>query len=98
MDEGHQDFLRFWLMDEIGRIQSNVSAIGVPRDMGQRSLIARYGKLLLVSQRLLNVLPKLKDKDKDKEGKVRDDLRTRRSELRPEEVAETPKPIRRRSY
>ncbi len=94
MDEGRKDFLRFWLGEEIGQIQTNVSAIGVPRDMEQRSLIARYGKLLLVSHRLLNVLSKLKDQ----ETVVRDELRERRSEQIREEVVVATKPISRRNY
>lgn len=93
MDEGHKDFLRFWLREEISQIQSDVAAIGVPAGMEQRSLIARYGKLLLVSQRLLNVLPKLKDRERT----VFDDLRTKRAKSRPEEVEETVKPVSRRS-
>ena len=38
------------------QIEASVYQIGAPRVMAERSLIARYGKLLLVSQALLKTL------------------------------------------
>lgn len=56
MDERSRELLRFQLKEEIARIEASVSRIGPPRVMAERSLIARYGKLLLVSQALLDTL------------------------------------------
>ena len=56
MDMEYKDILRFTLQEEIARIESFVSALGAPTSIRERSLIARYGKLLLVSQRLMEVL------------------------------------------
>ena len=56
MDMEYKDILKFMLREEIARIESDVSALGAPTSMQERSLIARYGKLLLVSQRLMETL------------------------------------------
>ena len=57
MYEEYKDILKYELMAEIARIQDSVAALGVPRTLAERSAIARYGKLILVSQRLLSLLP-----------------------------------------
>jgi len=59
MDNHYKEMLRFQLMEEIGKINDRVAALGVPRGTMERSLIARYGKLLFVSQQLMDTLPKL---------------------------------------
>ena len=59
MDGRDKEILKFRLMEEIARIEVSVSKIGAPRVMAERSLIARYGKLLLVSQALLNTLSRM---------------------------------------
>jgi hypothetical protein len=56
MDERDREILKFQLMEEIAGIEERVSSMGAPRVMAERSLIARYGKLLLVSQALLNTM------------------------------------------
>ena len=56
MDMEYKDILKFTLQEEIARIESLVSALGAPTSTRERSLIARYGKLLLVSQRLMEAL------------------------------------------
>ena len=61
MDERDKEILKFKLMEEIAQIEVSVSKIGAPRAMAERSLIARYGKLLLVSQALLKSLTRLRD-------------------------------------
>jgi len=48
-----KDILKFTLLEEIARIESHVSALRAPINSQERSLIARYGKLLLVSHRLM---------------------------------------------
>ena len=57
MYEEHKEILKYELMAEIARIQDSVAALGVPRTLAERSVIARYGKVLLVSQKLLSLLP-----------------------------------------
>ena len=57
MYEEYKEILKYELMAEIARIQDSVAALGVPRTLAERSAIARYGKLILVSQRLLSLLP-----------------------------------------
>lgn len=56
MDNQYREVLRSQLMEEITRIDDHVKAFGAPRRTEERSLIARYGKLLLVSQQLLSLL------------------------------------------
>ena len=60
------------LKDEIDRIEERVSAICAPKGARQRSLIARYGKLLLLSQRLLETLPVIESmiRQQDRDGFV----------------------------
>ena len=58
MYEQHKEILKYELMAEIVRIQDSVAALGVPRSLAERSTIARYGKLLLLSQKLLGLLPR----------------------------------------
>ena len=58
MENHYKEMLRFQLMEEIARINDRVAALGTPRGTRERSLIARYGKLLFVSQQLLDTLPK----------------------------------------
>lgn len=55
--ERYRKHLESRLKDEIGQVEIRVCAIGAPKGLEQRSLIARYGKLLLLSQRLLDTLP-----------------------------------------
>lgn len=57
MYKQHKEILKYELMAEIVRIQDSGAALGVPRTLAERSTIARYGKLLLVSQKLLGLLP-----------------------------------------
>jgi hypothetical protein len=59
MDNHYKEMLRFQLMEEIGKINDRVATLGIPRGTLERSLIARYGKLLFVSQQLMDTLPKL---------------------------------------
>ncbi|MCB1764249.1 MAG: hypothetical protein KDI27_14075 [Gammaproteobacteria bacterium] len=59
MDNHYMEKLRFQLMEEISNITVRVTALGIPRDTLERSLVARYGKLLFLSQQLLDTLPKL---------------------------------------
>lgn len=56
MDERSREIVKFQLKEEIARIEASVSRIGPPRLIAERALIARYGKLLLLSQALLGVL------------------------------------------
>ena len=56
MEERDKEILKFRLMEEIAQIEASVYKIGAPRVTAERSLIARYGKLLLVSQALLKTL------------------------------------------
>jgi len=55
----YKDILKFTLQEEIARIESHVSTLGAPTSMQERSLIARYGKLLLVSQCLMEALSRV---------------------------------------
>lgn len=57
MYEEYKEILKYELMAEIARIQDSVASLGVPATLAERSAIARYGKLILVSQRLLSLLP-----------------------------------------
>jgi hypothetical protein len=41
------------LMEEIVRIKYRVAVLGPPASIAQRSLLARYGKVLFLSERLL---------------------------------------------
>jgi len=59
MDMEYKDILKFTLREEIARIESHVSALGAPTSMQERSLIARYGKLLLVCQCLMEALSRV---------------------------------------
>ncbi|MCP3664285.1 MAG: hypothetical protein GY696_17640 [Gammaproteobacteria bacterium] len=59
MDEPWLDKLGIDLMDEIVRMEFRVATFGRPKDYRARSNIARYGKLLFLSQRLLKVIPEL---------------------------------------
>ncbi|MCP5406201.1 MAG: hypothetical protein H6963_10410 [Chromatiaceae bacterium] len=59
MENHYKEVLRFQLMEEIGKINTHVAALGKPKGTVERSLIARYGKLLFVSQQLMDTLPKL---------------------------------------
>jgi len=59
MDELSRYGVRRQLQEEIARIEDGVAAKGIPRTVEERSLIARYGKLLLLAQRLLNALPRV---------------------------------------
>jgi len=59
MEKHYTEMLRFQLMEEIERINAQVTALGMPRSTVERSLIARYGKLLFVSQQLLEAVPRL---------------------------------------
>jgi hypothetical protein len=59
MENHYKEMLRFQLMEEIGKINVRVAALGTPKGTMERSLIARYGKLLFVSQQLLDTFPKL---------------------------------------
>lgn len=61
MDEQYKDILKVALQEEITRIESHVAQLRAPASMEERSLIARYGKLLLVSQRLLRDLTRIGD-------------------------------------
>ncbi|HEB96099.1 MAG TPA: hypothetical protein ENI96_06690 [Sedimenticola thiotaurini] len=63
--EQERERLRSSLLEEIARIETHVAGLGVPHSMKQRALIARYGKLLFITQQLLNVLPKLKRRGHD---------------------------------
>ena len=58
MSSTASELLRFRLMEQIADIEAAVAELGRPADTAQRSLIARYGKLLLVSQRLLRQAPR----------------------------------------
>ncbi|MCP3867266.1 MAG: hypothetical protein GY703_04050 [Gammaproteobacteria bacterium] len=51
------------LMDEIINIEVSAAAIGVPQTTEQRSLIARYGKLLLITQDLLGAISQLRGRE-----------------------------------
>jgi len=53
-----KEILKYELMAEIASIQDSVAALGVPRTLAERSAIARHGKLLLVTQKLLGLLPR----------------------------------------
>ncbi|MCP4284473.1 MAG: hypothetical protein GY792_08485 [Gammaproteobacteria bacterium] len=59
MENHYKEMLRFQLMEEIANINGRVTALGTPKGTMERSLIARYGKLLFVSQQLMDTLPKL---------------------------------------
>jgi hypothetical protein len=59
MDNHYKELIRFRLMEEISNINTQVEALGRPRITAERSLIARYGKLLFVSQQLLEQLTEL---------------------------------------
>ncbi len=59
MVEQEKEALRCRLLEEIARMEVSVAALGAPRSMEERARIARYGKLLFLSQQLLNVLPRL---------------------------------------
>ena len=61
MEKHYKEMLRFQLMEEIGRINTRVAALGAPGNTAERSLIARYGKLLFVSQQLLDQFPRLQE-------------------------------------
>lgn len=74
MENHYKEMLRFQLMEEIGKINTQVAALGTPRGTMERSLIARYGKLLFVSQQLMDTLPKVQAATDD----------TRRVEAHPE--------------
>jgi len=63
MVEKDKDALRCRLLEEIATIEVSVAALGAPRSMKERARIARYGKLLFISQQLLKVLPRLSDTD-----------------------------------
>ena len=56
MDNHYKEMIRFRLMEEISNINTRVQSLGRPRITAERSLIARYGKLLFVSQQLLDLL------------------------------------------
>ena len=60
MENHYKEMLRFQLMEEIGKINAQVETLGRPNGTLERSLIARYGKLLFVSQQLMDTLPKLR--------------------------------------
>lgn len=60
MENHYKEMLRFQLMEEIGKINARVETLGRPNGTLERSLIARYGKLLFVSQQLMDTLPKLR--------------------------------------
>lgn len=47
---------RLLLMEEIVQIHYKVAVLGMPESSKERSLLARYGKLILVAERLLEVL------------------------------------------
>ena len=59
MDNHYKELIRFRLMEEISTINARVEALGKPRITAERSLIARYGKLLFLSQQLLEQLTEL---------------------------------------
>jgi len=61
MVEQAKEALRCRLLEEIATIEVSVAALGAPRSMEERARIARYGKLLFISQQLLKVLPRLSD-------------------------------------
>jgi|GEM_PF-4955032 len=61
MVEQEKEDLRCRLLEEIATIEVSVAALGAPRSMEERARIARYGKLLFISQQLLKVLPRLAD-------------------------------------
>jgi len=66
MVEQEKEALRCRLLEEIARMEVSVAALGAPGSMEERARIARYGKLLFLSQQLLNVLPKLSDSGRGK--------------------------------
>lgn len=47
---------RLLLMEEIVQIHYKVAILGMPESSKERSLLARYGKLILVAEHLLDVL------------------------------------------
>ena len=59
MEKHYKEMLRFQLMEEISNITVRVTALGKPRGTAERSLVSRYGKLLFLSQKLMDTLPKL---------------------------------------
>ncbi len=66
MSERERELLHDRLLAEIARIESRVAGLGAPATMEQRALFARYGKLLLLSQRLLEVLPELWEREPER--------------------------------
>ena len=59
MENHYKEMLKFQLMEEISNITVRVTALGRPQGTAERSLVARYGKLLYLSQQLMDTLPKL---------------------------------------
>lgn len=59
MENHYKEMLRFQLMEEVAKISARVTALGTPNGTMERSLIARYGKLLFVTQQLMDTLPHL---------------------------------------
>ena len=86
MEEKHIEALKYRLLDEIAKIEARVHALGTPRDMAQRSLMARYGKLLLLSQRLLSTLSKIKTRP------ISAEFRAGATEIQPVVKTEPPGP------
>ncbi|MCB1857394.1 MAG: hypothetical protein KDI63_03945 [Gammaproteobacteria bacterium] len=59
METHYREALRSQLTEEIARINRHVVALGRPTSTVERSIIARYGKLLLVSEKLVGLLDRL---------------------------------------
>ncbi len=56
MDVQFKETLKSQLLDEINRINRHVIALRAPVNAEERSVIARYGKLIFISQQLLQAI------------------------------------------